>query len=142
MSWNFCPVAGPWLATALWEEYDFTRDTSYLREVYPLIRESADFACDLLWERSGGVLTAAPSTSPEHGPVDMGATFAHGVIREILLDAIAASEVFGDDASEYSDVLARLAPYQIGRYGQLMEWSRDIDDPEDQHRHVNHLFGL
>ena len=142
MSWNFCPVAGPWLATALWEQYDFTRDTSYLREVYPLIRESADFACDLLWERPGGVLTAAPSTSPEHGPVDMGATFAHGVIREILLDAIAASEVLGDDASEYADVLARLAPYQIGRYGQLMEWSRDIDDPQDQHRHVNHLFGL
>lgn len=31
---------------------------------------------------------------------------------------------------------------QIGRYGQLMEWSRDIDDPNDEHRHVNHLFGL
>ena len=23
-----------------------------------------------------------------------------------------------------------------------MEWSTDIDDPKDQHRHVNHLFGL
>ena len=23
-----------------------------------------------------------------------------------------------------------------------MEWSKDIDDPNDQHRHVNHLFGL
>ena len=39
-------------------------------------------------------------------------------------------------------MLAHLAPYKIGRYGQLMEWSRDIDDPEDEHRHVNHLFGL
>jgi alpha-L-fucosidase 2 len=39
-------------------------------------------------------------------------------------------------------VLAHLAPYQVGRYGQLMEWSRDIDDPQDEHRHVNHLFGL
>ena len=35
-----------------------------------------------------------------------------------------------------------LVPYQIGRYGQLMEWSTDIDDPKDEHRHVNHLFGL
>ena len=142
MSWNFCPVAGPWLATALWEQYDFTRDTSYLREVYPLIQESADFACDLLWSRPDGILTAAPSTSPEHGPVDDGATFAHAVIREILLDAIAAAEVFGEDSSEWSSVLSRLAPYQIGRYGQLMEWSSDIDDPADEHRHVNHLFGL
>lgn len=23
-----------------------------------------------------------------------------------------------------------------------MEWSKDIDNPEDKHRHVNHLFGL
>lgn len=23
-----------------------------------------------------------------------------------------------------------------------MEWSEDIDDPKDEHRHVNHLFGL
>lgn len=23
-----------------------------------------------------------------------------------------------------------------------MEWSKDIDDPKDEHRHVNHLFGL
>ena len=25
---------------------------------------------------------------------------------------------------------------------RLMEWSVDIDDPKDEHRHVNHLFGL
>ena len=30
----------------------------------------------------------------------------------------------------------------LGRYGQLQEWSEDIDDPNDHHRHVNHLFGL
>lgn len=35
-----------------------------------------------------------------------------------------------------------MPPYQIGRYGQLMEWSKDIDDPFDEHRHVNHLFAL
>ena len=39
-------------------------------------------------------------------------------------------------------ILQQLAPYKIGRYGQLMEWSKDMDDPKDTHRHVNHLFGL
>lgn len=39
-------------------------------------------------------------------------------------------------------MLTHLAPYKVGRYGQLMEWSKDIDDPKDEHRHVNHLFGL
>ena len=43
---------------------------------------------------------------------------------------------------EWQQVLDNLAPYKIGRYGQLMEWSCDIDDPNEHHRHQNHLFGL
>ena len=31
---------------------------------------------------------------------------------------------------------------QIGRYGQLQEWIIDGDDPNDQHRHISHLYGL
>lgn len=146
MSWNFSPMAGPWLATHLWEYYDHTRDRQFLARVgYEPIRGAAQFAVDYLWHRPDSTFTAAPSTSPEHGPVDEGATFVHAVVREILMDAVAASEVLGRDEAlraRWRDVLARLAPYRIGRYGQLQEWSADIDDPDDRHRHVNHLFGL
>ena len=146
MSWNFNPMAGPWLATHVWEYYDYTRDKQFLKEVgYDLIKSSAIFAVDYLWKRPDGSYTAAPSTSPEHGPVDQGATFVHAVIREILLNAIDASKVLGVDAKErkqWQEVYNNLVPYQTGRYGQLMEWSIDIDDPKDEHRHVNHLFGL
>ena len=146
MSWNFNPMAGPWLATHIWEYYDYTRDKMFLKEIgYDLIKSSAQFAVDYLWHKPDGTYTAAPSTSPEHGPVDQGATFVHAVIREILLNAIDASRVLRVDAKErkqWQQVLAKLMPYQVGRYGQLMEWSTDIDDPKDEHRHVNHLFGL
>ncbi|WP_125041513.1 glycosyl hydrolase family 95 catalytic domain-containing protein [Bacteroides faecalis] len=146
MSWNFNPMAGPWLATHIWEYYDYTRDLKFLKETgYELIKSSADFAVDYLWHKPDGTYTAAPSTSPEHGPIDQGATFVHAVIREILLDAIEASKVLGVDKKErkqWEHILANLVPYKIGRYGQLMEWSVDIDDPKDDHRHVNHLFGL
>ena len=146
MSWNFNPMAGPWLATHIWEYYDYTRDKKFLKETgYDLIKSSAQFATDFLWRKPDGTYTAAPSTSPEHGPIDEGTTFVHAVIREILLDAIEASKVLGVDSKErkqWQEVLAHLAPYKIGRYGQLMEWSKDIDDPKDEHRHVNHLFGL
>ena len=146
MSWNFSPFAGPWLATHIWNYYDYTRDIHFLRNKgYDIIKGSARFVTDYLWHRPDGVYTAAPSTSPEHGPIDEGATFAHAVIREILLDAIEASRILGTDAKErrqWQDALDHLAPYKIGRYGQLMEWSKDIDDPKDEHRHVNHLFGL
>lgn len=146
MAWNFNPIAGPWLATHIWEYYDYTRDRNFLKEVgYDLIKSSAQFTVDYLWHKPDGTYTAAPSTSPEHGPVDEGATFVHAVVREILLDAIEASKVLGVDSRErkhWQEVLAHLVPYKIGRYGQLLEWSKDIDDPNDKHRHVNHLFGL
>lgn len=146
MAWNFNPMADPWLATHIWEYYDYTRDRNFLKEVgYDLIKSSAQFTVDYLWRKSDGTYTAAPSTSPEHGPVDEGATFVHAVVREILLDAIEASKVLGVDSKErkhWQEVLAHLVPYKIGRYGQLLEWSKDIDDPNDKHRHVNHLFGL
>ena len=146
MTWNLCPMAGPWLATHLWDYYDFTRDTTFLRDTaYVILRSSAQFTVDYLWRRPDGSYTAAPSSSPEHGPVDEGATFSHAVAREILLDAASAAEVLGLDEEERADWLAverSLPPYKIGRFGQIMEWSRDIDDPDDHHRHVNHLFGL
>ena len=146
MSWNYNPMAASWLATHLWDYYDYTRDTDFLRSTaYPLMKGCALFCEDFLWHKPDGTLTAAPSTSPEHGPVDEGTTFTHAVIREILLDCIEAAKVLNTDSDkikDWQDVLLRLMPYKIGRYGQLMEWSRDIDDPNDHHRHVNHLFGL
>lgn len=146
VSFNLCPMVGPWLATHLWDQYDFTRDTAFLRNTaYEILRSSARFTVDYLWHRPDGSYTAAPSSSPEHGTVDEGTTFSHAVAREILLDAAAAADVLGCDSEEreqWLSVLEKIPPYKIGRFGQLMEWSRDIDDPEDHHRHVNHLFGL
>lgn len=147
MSWNYNPMAASWLATHLWDYYDYTRDLNFLRQTaYPLMKGCARFCEDFLWRRPDtGVLTAAPSTSPEHGPIDSGTTFTHAVIREILLNTIDAARTLGVDREDvrlWEGILRDLAPYEIGRYGQLLEWSTDIDDPKDQHRHVNHLFGL
>ncbi len=146
MSWNYNPVAASWLATHLWEYYDFTRDKKFLKKTaYPLIKGCALFCQDFLWKMPNGTYTAAPSTSPEHGPIDKGTTFTHAVIREIMQQAIKSAEILKKDkklVAQWKEVLANLAPYQIGRYGQLMEWSTDIDNPKSNHRHVNHLFGL
>ncbi|HBN01209.1 MAG TPA: glycoside hydrolase family 95, partial [Rikenellaceae bacterium] len=136
----------PWLATHLWDYYDFTRDTSFLRATaYEILRSSARFTVDYLWHKPDGSYTTAPSTSPEHGPVDEGTTFSNAVAREILLDAASAAKVLDLDREERNEWLSverNLPPYKIGRFGQLMEWPKDVDDPDDHHRHVNHLFGL
>ena len=145
MSWNYNPMAGPWLASQLWEYYDFTRDQEWLRRVgYPIIRESALFASDLLTPH-GGRLSSSPSYSPEHGPCDAGATYANAVTRQILSEAILAAEALNQDDAEirrWKEQLDSILPYRVGRYGQLQEWSEDIDVYGDKHRHTNHLFGL
>ena len=145
MTWNLAPAGGPWLATHLWERYEFTKDSDYLVSVYDLLADAADFCCDFLWKHPDGYYTAAPSTSPEHGPVDAGATFVHAVAKEALYGAVAASTVLHTDEGrrkEWIRIYNGITPYRIGRYGQLTEWSSDIDSPEDKHRHMNHLFGL
>lgn len=74
------------------------RDKQFLKKTgYGLIKSSAQFAVDYLWKKPDGTYTAAPSTSPEHGPIDQGATFIHAVVREILLNAIDASKILGVD---------------------------------------------
>jgi glycoside hydrolase family 95 len=145
MSWNYNPTAGPWLATQIWEYYDYTRDKEWLREIgYPIIKSSADFVSDLLYLHNG-TYTSSPSYSPEHGTADLGATYANAVTREVLDEAIKASEILGEDAdkaAEWKEKLDKMYPYQVGRYGQLQEWYNDIDTYNDTHRHTNHLFGL
>ena len=48
MSWNFNPMAGPWLAAHIWEYYGYTRDLNFLKETgYELIKSSADFEVDM-----------------------------------------------------------------------------------------------
>ena len=157
MSWNLCSVAGPWLATQVWDLYDYTHDDRVYD--YSLIHSAALFATDLLWQLDDGSYTVAPATSPEHGPVDAGVTFANAVVAELLKNmdevfraryvfddgtawSIAWDDETLDEIKEFERIGENIRCYTIGRYGQLQEWSRDIDDPNDKHRHVNHLYGL
>ncbi|MBL7756016.1 MAG: glycoside hydrolase family 95 protein, partial [Chitinophagaceae bacterium] len=42
-SWGLTPGTSGWIARHLWEHYLFTNDKTYLREVYPLLKEGARF---------------------------------------------------------------------------------------------------
>ena len=41
-----------------------------------------------------------------------------------------------------AEVRERLYPYRIGSQGQLLEFMEEFADPEPEHRHFSHLFGL
>ena len=62
-----------------------------------------------------------------------------------MRNCIEASVILDCDAdlrSRWQEIVEKLAPNQIGQYGQLQEWLEDKDDPNNKHRHVSHLYAL
>lgn len=140
------PCGGAWLSWHLWQHYLFTGDEEFLRSCYPVLKGAALFLMDFLTVHPArGWLVAAPSVSPEHGPVTAGCTMDNEIARDILLAARAAGDAVGERPTfldSLSRAIAGLPPMQVGRRGQLQEWMDDVDDPSDTHRHVSHLYGL
>ena len=151
--WGMYPNGGAWLATHLWTHYLFSKDEAFLREWYPVIKGTADFYLDYLQtDPRNGYLVVVPSVSPEHGPmgkkspITAGCTMDSQIVRDALTSTLQASEILGLDEAGYraklQETLAKLPPMAVGQYGQLQEWIEDGDDPNDQHRHISHLYGL
>ena len=65
--------------------------------------------------------------------------------RDLFNHVIDATKILGINSTltdSLKEKLSGLAPLQIGRYGQLQEWLDDWDNPDDNHRHVSHLYAL
>ena len=153
--WSAWPMAGAWFSTHLWEHYLFTGDKKFLKEkAYPLMKGAAQFMLHwLVVDPQSGYLVTNPSTSPENTikisgkeyQLSMASTMDMSIIRELFTELIQASEILLVDPifrSELQKAKEKLYPFHIGRYGQLQEWFKDWDDPQDKHRHISHLFGL
>ena len=136
-----------WMAHHFWEHFLFGRDTTFLRnEAWPVMRDAALFYTDLLVpDPETGWLVSCPSNSPENGGLVSGPTMDHQIIKSLFRACIDAGRILDSDDA-FTDTLAamlsRIAPYRIGRFGQLQEWMDDIDDPDNKHRHVSHLWGV
>ena len=152
--WGFFPAGGAWMCQHLWEHYAFSGDREYLKQVYPVLKESCVFFLDYLIEDDKGRLVTAPSTSPENtfitpdgrrGSVSVGAAMDRQIVWDLFTNTIEASQALGSDEDFRKRLLgarSRILPPQIGKHGQLMEWGEDFDEAEPGHRHVSHLFAL
>ncbi|MEV0808957.1 glycoside hydrolase N-terminal domain-containing protein [Micromonospora sp. NPDC050200] len=142
------PEAGAWLARHYWEHYLFTRDEQFLRDrAYPMLKSLSQFWLDeLVTDPRDGKLVVNPSYSPEHGDYSAGASMSQQIVWDLLTNTTEAAKIVGDTSeftTELAGTLARLDPgLRIGSWGQLQEWKEDWDNPNDQHRHVSHLFAL
>jgi alpha-L-fucosidase 2 len=151
--WGMWPMGGAWLCQTLWEHYLFSQDKAYLKQIYPLLKGSAQFFLDTLVEDpSSHKLVTNPSLSPEnmhrYGQMNCaGPTMDMEILRDLFAECMTASDILGTDKQFKAQVAAaraRLAPLKIGKAGQLQEWQEDWDmeAPERHHRHVSHLYGL
>ena len=152
--WFFWNMSGPWLCTHIWEHYLFTKDVDFLKKYYPILKGAATFCSEWLVENSKGELVTPVSTSPENAylmpdntpaSVCEGSTMDIAIIRSLFSNTIQAAEILQTDMNFRSELIQKrnkLKKYQIGTKGQLLEWDKEYEENEPQHRHVSHLLGL
>jgi alpha-L-fucosidase 2 len=141
------PASAAWLCTHIWSHYEYTGDKAFLERMYPVMRQACKFYLYFLVEHPDNPdwLVTCPTHSPEHGGLSAGTTMDNQILREFFDCAYAAGEVVGEDKAFLEKVKAtqkRLPPNQVGKHGQLQEWLDDIDDPNNKHRHVSHMWGV
>ncbi|HEX7412306.1 MAG TPA: glycoside hydrolase family 95 protein, partial [Bacteroidales bacterium] len=151
--WGAWSNGGGWTSQHLWDHYLYSGDKAFLRSVYAILKGAALFYADYLVEHPKyHWLVVCPDESPENAPaahqgssLDAGVTMTNQIVFDVFSTAINAAKILNEDQA-LSDTLkqlrSRLAPMQIGQYGQLQEWLDDVDDPNDHHRHISHLYGL
>jgi alpha-L-fucosidase 2 len=145
-SWKWNPPGSAWYAQHLWEHFAFGQDKAVLKEIaYPVLKEVCEFWEDRLMKRPDGTLVVPDGWSPEHGPEGEGVSYDQQLVYDLFTNAIDAADVLGSDKA-FRDRIAgmrgNLLKPKIGKWGQLQEWEKDLDDPKDDHRHVSHLFAL
>lgn len=155
-SWGSTLTGGAWLATHVWTHYQFTKDSGFLRQYYPVLKQAAQFLTSILIkEKQHGWLVTAPSNSPENtyimpngfkGNTCMGPTMDMQICRNIFNACREASVILRTDtewAKQLTAIVKQLAPNQISPItGDIQEWLQDWKSTEPEHRHVSHLFGL
>jgi alpha-L-fucosidase 2 len=152
-AWGMWPMGGAWLSLHLWDRYQFSHDPETLARIYPVLKGAAQFFLDTLVEEPQHKwLVTNPSLSPENqhpfrAAVCAGPTMDEQILRDLFDACAGASETLKVDSEfrgQIQAARARLAPNQVGQAGQLQEWLEDWDTkaPEQQHRHISHLYGL
>lgn len=150
---SYWVMGAAWLCTHQWTHYVYTKDESFLRENFDIMREAARFFLDFMIEVDGYLMTC-PSVSPENsyilpngekGANGVGVTMDNQIIRDLFNQCIKAAAVLGveDELNEQiKNAVKRLLPTTIGHDSRILEWREEYEEFEPGHRHISHLYGL
>ncbi|WP_034043697.1 glycoside hydrolase family 95 protein [Wocania ichthyoenteri] len=154
-SWGMHTGGGAWISSHIYEHYLFTKDTSFLKRMYPVLKESVLFYMDwLVSNPKTGKLVSGPAVSPENtfmapdgsrSQISMGPTHDQQVIWQLFDDFLKASNELNLKTpfiEKVNKAKGNLALSKIGLDGRLMEWAEEFPEIEPGHRHISHLFAL
>ena len=156
--WGMTSMDGPWMTFPLYDHFEFTADTNYLKkDAYPVIKGSVEFVLDYLITSPEGYLVTNPSHSPENSffvpntnkkeqsQMTYAPTVDSHIINALFNNFIHSAEILGTDAALVAKVKAaqkRLPPLKVAANGTLQEWIEDFEEVQPGHRHISHLLGL
>src|SRR5690625_6578359 len=148
------PMGLAWLSLHLWEHFEYTGDTQFLKKAYETMKESALFFVDFLVEDDKGRMITAPSVSPENkyilpngesGTLCVGPSMDSQILFALFSSCIQTREILDLDhefAQRSEEIRHKLPKPEIGKYGQIQERLENYEEDATGHRHISHLFSL
>jgi len=138
--WGYEVCETPWTVQSLWWHYEYTKDQTFLKRAYPLMRAATDFLVAYAKKGADGKYHLNPSVSPENWGLTANYRLNRDCIidlalTEFLLDAmLEASAVLNVDADlrpKWKNLRENLAPYPAvkGPYGEV--WLDVADAPAE-----------
>jgi alpha-L-fucosidase 2 len=155
MGWWWHPAGNAWLCNSLFEHYQYTQDTAFLRKILPMLKGACQFwearlITTTVTEPDGStreVLIDDSDWSPEQGPTTAkGVTYAQELVWQLFGNYREAAALLGSDAS-YAAKIAGLQkqlylPVVSPKTGWLEEWMTPDNLGETTHRHLSPLIGF
>jgi alpha-L-fucosidase 2 len=157
-SWSMWPMGGAWLCLHLFERYRYGQDIMFLRDcAFPIMLEAAEFLLDWLVPdpTTEGVLTTAPSTSPENTYRDStgyraslckGSAMDIAITRSLFEAVLSAADELHEEHDprlvRIKSALPQLPAHTNKADGALSEFGLDVPPAEEPHRHISQLFAL
>ncbi|MCQ2583086.1 MAG: glycoside hydrolase family 95 protein [Treponema sp.] len=161
MPGTYWVLGAAWIATHIWEHYEYTQDKASLFRYYYLMREAALFFVDFLTpsdqkaEDGEPYLVVNPSVSPENsyitkagqtGAFTPGCQMDNMILEHLFTGCLKAMSVIGVEdkkmIKDFEYVLNHLKKPELNKDGSLMEWNEEVQEVEKGHRHISHLYGL
>ncbi len=147
-------MGGAWLCLHIFDRYEYTLDKEFLAKYYPILKESAVFYTEYLRENEKGMLVVNPSLSPENsyktdngavGTLCQGASMDSEIITVLFNDVIKSAEILDADkefAEKLKVLLEKIPQPEVGKFGQIKEWTEEYSETDTGHKFVSQLFAL